>query len=154
MGKIWPFFFLAYPAPLVSVRHRKPLFGEIGHTIMNLLVVSRCSIIFPSCCNLNYIKYPANKEILNLESRANVFVLHTWLKTGEWFRKAVCFTLYCYALVLVVKKGFKWSREMLTVALMLVVSIVLCIFLFLASLWCRDSGLKPDSFKHEERLER
>ncbi|NXN25908.1 ZFY16 protein, partial [Nycticryphes semicollaris] len=28
----------AYPTPVVSVRHRKPLFGEIGHTIMNLLV--------------------------------------------------------------------------------------------------------------------
>lgn len=28
----------AYPAPLTSVRGRKPLFGEIGHTIMNLLV--------------------------------------------------------------------------------------------------------------------
>ncbi|XP_068856951.1 zinc finger FYVE domain-containing protein 16 isoform X1 [Aphelocoma coerulescens] len=28
----------AYPAPVVSVRHRKPLFREIGHTIMNLLV--------------------------------------------------------------------------------------------------------------------
>ncbi|XP_037981380.1 zinc finger FYVE domain-containing protein 16 isoform X2 [Motacilla alba alba] len=28
----------AYPTPLVSVRHRKPLFGDIGHTIMNLLV--------------------------------------------------------------------------------------------------------------------
>uniref|UniRef100_A0A8D0L1S8 Zinc finger FYVE domain-containing protein n=1 Tax=Sphenodon punctatus TaxID=8508 RepID=A0A8D0L1S8_SPHPU len=28
----------AYPTPLTSVRHRKPLFGEIGHTIMNLLV--------------------------------------------------------------------------------------------------------------------
>ncbi|XP_074936003.1 zinc finger FYVE domain-containing protein 16 [Phalacrocorax aristotelis] len=28
----------AYPAPVVSFRHRKPLFGEIGHTIMNLLV--------------------------------------------------------------------------------------------------------------------
>nr|XP_048311871.1 zinc finger FYVE domain-containing protein 16 [Myodes glareolus]XP_048311872.1 zinc finger FYVE domain-containing protein 16 [Myodes glareolus] len=28
----------AYPAPLTSVRSRKPLFGEIGHTIMNLLV--------------------------------------------------------------------------------------------------------------------
>ncbi|KFQ92781.1 Zinc finger FYVE domain-containing protein 16, partial [Nipponia nippon] len=30
----------AYPTPVVSFRHRKPLFGEIGHTIMNLLVVS------------------------------------------------------------------------------------------------------------------
>lgn len=33
-------FCAAYPAPLTSVRSRKPLFGEIGHTIMNLLVVS------------------------------------------------------------------------------------------------------------------
>ncbi|KAG8524631.1 Zinc finger FYVE domain-containing protein 16, partial [Galemys pyrenaicus] len=31
----------AYPAPLTSVRGRKPLFGEIGHTIMNLLVVMK-----------------------------------------------------------------------------------------------------------------
>ncbi|GAB1298431.1 Zinc finger FYVE domain-containing protein 16 [Apodemus speciosus] len=29
---------VSYPAPLTSVRGRKPLFGEIGHTIMNLLV--------------------------------------------------------------------------------------------------------------------
>ncbi|XP_054843026.1 zinc finger FYVE domain-containing protein 16 [Eublepharis macularius] len=28
----------AYPTPLTSIRHRKPLFGEIGHTVMNLLV--------------------------------------------------------------------------------------------------------------------
>nr|XP_020031903.1 zinc finger FYVE domain-containing protein 16 [Castor canadensis] len=28
----------AYPVPLTSIRGRKPLFGEIGHTIMNLLV--------------------------------------------------------------------------------------------------------------------
>ncbi|KAM9250526.1 zinc finger FYVE domain-containing protein 16 isoform 1-T1 [Cariama cristata] len=28
----------AYPTPVMSFRHRKPLFGEIGHTIMNLLV--------------------------------------------------------------------------------------------------------------------
>ncbi|KAM9262790.1 zinc finger FYVE domain-containing protein 16 [Morus bassanus] len=28
----------AYPTAIVSFRHRKPLFGEIGHTIMNLLV--------------------------------------------------------------------------------------------------------------------
>ncbi|XP_066472325.1 zinc finger FYVE domain-containing protein 16 isoform X2 [Tiliqua scincoides] len=27
-----------YPAPLTSIRHRKPLFREIGHTVMNLLV--------------------------------------------------------------------------------------------------------------------
>lgn len=34
-----------YPCPLYSVRFRKPLFGEIGHTIMRLLVVSI------ACCN-------------------------------------------------------------------------------------------------------
>uniref|UniRef100_A0A7M4E085 Zinc finger FYVE domain-containing protein n=1 Tax=Crocodylus porosus TaxID=8502 RepID=A0A7M4E085_CROPO len=27
-----------YPTPVMSIRHRKPLFGEIGNTIMNLLV--------------------------------------------------------------------------------------------------------------------
>ncbi|KAF7250448.1 Zinc finger FYVE domain-containing protein 16 [Varanus komodoensis] len=27
-----------YPTPLTSIRHRKPLFGDIGHTVMNLLV--------------------------------------------------------------------------------------------------------------------
>ncbi|KAM6035424.1 zinc finger FYVE domain-containing protein 16 isoform 3-T4 [Theristicus caerulescens] len=32
---------IAYPTPVVSFRHRKPLFGEIGHTIMNLLVVMK-----------------------------------------------------------------------------------------------------------------
>lgn len=36
-----PVFLLpVYPCPLYSVRLRKPLFGEIGHTIMRLLVVS------------------------------------------------------------------------------------------------------------------
>lgn len=34
------FFPPVYPCPLYSVRFRKPLFGEIGHTIMRLLVVS------------------------------------------------------------------------------------------------------------------
>lgn len=33
-------FILVYPCPLFSVRFRKPLFGETGHTIMNLLAVS------------------------------------------------------------------------------------------------------------------
>lgn len=28
---------LDYPCPLVSVRDRRPVYGEIGHTIMNLL---------------------------------------------------------------------------------------------------------------------
>lgn len=40
-----------YPCPLYSVRFRKPLFGDIGHTIMRLLVVSMafCNI-FLCCC--------------------------------------------------------------------------------------------------------
>ncbi|XP_050651595.1 zinc finger FYVE domain-containing protein 16 isoform X2 [Macaca thibetana thibetana] len=38
----------AYPAPLTSIRGRKSLFGEIGHTIMNLLVknISVDSLVF------------------------------------------------------------------------------------------------------------
>lgn len=38
---VTPTFLLpVYPCPLYSVRRRQPLFGEIGHTIMRLLVVS------------------------------------------------------------------------------------------------------------------
>ena len=32
--------FRYYPCPLVSVRNRRPVFYEIGHTIMNVLAVS------------------------------------------------------------------------------------------------------------------
>lgn len=41
------FCFAVYPCPLFSVRFRKPLFGETGHTIMNLLAVSA---LFVSSC--------------------------------------------------------------------------------------------------------
>ena len=34
--------FRYYPAPLVSVRGRKPVYGEIGHTIMNVLAGEGC----------------------------------------------------------------------------------------------------------------
>ncbi|KAJ3595527.1 hypothetical protein NHX12_004830, partial [Muraenolepis orangiensis] len=37
-----------YPCPLFSVRYRKPLFGETGHTIMNLLAVKKTCIKIPS----------------------------------------------------------------------------------------------------------
>ncbi|ETE66135.1 Zinc finger FYVE domain-containing protein 16, partial [Ophiophagus hannah] len=30
-----------YPTPLTSIRHRKPLFGKIGHTVMDLLVIMK-----------------------------------------------------------------------------------------------------------------
>ena len=35
--------FRYYPAPLVSVRGRKPVYGEIGHTIMNVLAGIRAT---------------------------------------------------------------------------------------------------------------
>lgn len=42
----FPFYYIVYPTPLTSIRGRKPLFGEVGHTIMNLLVVSNQIIHF------------------------------------------------------------------------------------------------------------
>lgn len=51
----YSFLCAAYPAPLTSVRGRKPLFGEIGHTIMNLLVVSNWTIVlFLNTVSLNF----------------------------------------------------------------------------------------------------
>lgn len=41
-----------YPCPLWSVRNRDPLFGDVGHTIMNLLAVS--SLLFYARLLLNY----------------------------------------------------------------------------------------------------
>lgn len=38
--------FRYYPCPLFSVRKRKPVFGEIGHTIINLLAVPIVIAIF------------------------------------------------------------------------------------------------------------
>ena len=35
---------LDYPCPLFSSRSRSAVYGEVGHTIMNLLAVSRCLI--------------------------------------------------------------------------------------------------------------
>ena len=40
--------FRYYPAPLVSVRGRKPVYGEIGHTIMNVLA----GIVRQAFCSL------------------------------------------------------------------------------------------------------
>lgn len=45
-------FILVYPCPLFSVRFRKPLFGETGHTIMNLLAVS-ADTDFAHCTGVN-----------------------------------------------------------------------------------------------------
>lgn len=54
---IWLFLFyliLVYPCPLFSVRFRKPLFGETGHTIMNLLAVSAEAVsMFRWCASVN-----------------------------------------------------------------------------------------------------
>lgn len=48
----------AYPAPLTSVRGRKPLFGEIGHTIMNLLVDLR---------NYQYTLHNIDQLVIHME---------------------------------------------------------------------------------------
>lgn len=48
----------AYPAPLTSVRGRKPLFGEIGHTIMNLLVDLR---------NYQYTLHNVDQLLIHME---------------------------------------------------------------------------------------
>lgn len=45
------FLFPVYPCPLYSVRLRKPLFREIGHTIMRLLVVSMLFPVIKRCSN-------------------------------------------------------------------------------------------------------
>ncbi|XP_036265258.1 zinc finger FYVE domain-containing protein 16 isoform X3 [Pipistrellus kuhlii] len=48
----------AYPAPLTSIRGRKPLFGEIGHTIMNLLVDLR---------NFQYTLHNIDQLLIHME---------------------------------------------------------------------------------------
>ncbi|XP_058584448.1 zinc finger FYVE domain-containing protein 16 isoform X1 [Neofelis nebulosa] len=47
-----------YPAPLTSIRGRKPLFGEIGHTIMNLLVDLR---------NYQYTLHTIDQLLIHME---------------------------------------------------------------------------------------
>ncbi|XP_049505675.1 zinc finger FYVE domain-containing protein 16 isoform X2 [Panthera uncia] len=47
-----------YPAPLTSIRGRKPLFGEIGHTIMNLLVDFR---------NYQYTLHTIDQLLIHME---------------------------------------------------------------------------------------
>uniref|UniRef100_A0A8C5KNE5 Zinc finger, FYVE domain containing 9 n=1 Tax=Jaculus jaculus TaxID=51337 RepID=A0A8C5KNE5_JACJA len=48
-----------YPCPLFSVRFRKPLFGETGHTIMNLLAIP--CILFSVC---QYLKSPTARHFM------------------------------------------------------------------------------------------
>lgn len=61
---------------------------------MNLLVVSRCFIIIPSCCNLNCIKYPPNKFwILKAELMFLFFILD--LKLMGEFKKLFHLVLLC-----------------------------------------------------------
>ncbi len=59
-----------YPCPLISVRNRKPVFGEIGHTIMNLLADFRnYQYMLPQIRGVQihmedkktYIKFPKNR---------------------------------------------------------------------------------------------
>ena len=61
-----------YPCPLMSVRFRKPVFGEIGHTIMNLLAVSLSLTPFNTNllssinqANLNLVQFRIEFDILS-----------------------------------------------------------------------------------------
>ncbi|XP_064902498.1 zinc finger FYVE domain-containing protein 16 [Columba livia] len=75
-----------YPTPVVSFRHRKPLFGEIGHTIMNLLVDLRnYQYTLPTIDNLfvhvemgrSCIKIPSRKynEVMKVINSSNEHVI-------------------------------------------------------------------------------
>ncbi|CAH1776117.1 unnamed protein product [Owenia fusiformis] len=75
-----------YPCPLISVRHRKPVFGEIGHTIMNLLADFRnFQYMLPKVKGVTihmenkrtFINFPRNRydEIMKIVSNSNDHVM-------------------------------------------------------------------------------
>ncbi|XP_062985742.1 zinc finger FYVE domain-containing protein 16 [Elgaria multicarinata webbii] len=75
-----------YPTPLTSVRHRKPLFGDIGHTVMNLLVDLRnYQYTLNTICNLfihmemgrSCIKIPLRRynEVMKVMNNSNEHVI-------------------------------------------------------------------------------
>ncbi|KAM6475251.1 zinc finger FYVE domain-containing protein 16 [Liasis olivaceus] len=75
-----------YPTPLTSIRHRKPLFGEIGHTVMDLLVDLRnYQYTLHTIDNLfihmemgrSYIKIPLKKynEVMKVMNTSNEHVI-------------------------------------------------------------------------------
>ncbi|XP_026527585.1 zinc finger FYVE domain-containing protein 16 [Notechis scutatus] len=75
-----------YPTPLTSIRHRKPLFGKIGHTVMDLLVdlrnyqytLHRIDNLFIHMeMGRSYIKIPLRKynEIMKVINTSNEHVI-------------------------------------------------------------------------------
>ncbi|XP_063151552.1 zinc finger FYVE domain-containing protein 16 isoform X2 [Candoia aspera] len=75
-----------YPTPLTSIRHRKPLFGDIGHTVMDLLVDLRnYQYTLHTIDNLfihmemgrSYIKIPLRKynEVMKVMNTSNEHVI-------------------------------------------------------------------------------
>ncbi|XP_051943138.1 zinc finger FYVE domain-containing protein 9 isoform X1 [Hippocampus zosterae] len=75
-----------YPCPLFSVRFRKPLFGETGHTIMNLLADFRNyqyalpmvkGLIVDMAVKKTSIKIPSNRynELMKAMNKSNEHVL-------------------------------------------------------------------------------
>ncbi|XP_058024845.1 zinc finger FYVE domain-containing protein 16 isoform X2 [Ahaetulla prasina] len=78
--------FGVYPTPLTSIRHRKPLFGKIGHTVMDLLVDLRnYQYTLHTIDNLfihmemgrSYIKIPLKKynEVMKVINTSNEHVI-------------------------------------------------------------------------------
>ncbi|XP_034297088.1 zinc finger FYVE domain-containing protein 16 isoform X2 [Pantherophis guttatus] len=75
-----------YPTPMTSIRHRKPLFGKIGHTVMDLLVDLRnYQYTLHTIDNLfihmemgrSYIKIPLRKynEVMKVINTSNEHVI-------------------------------------------------------------------------------
>ncbi|XP_013412068.1 zinc finger FYVE domain-containing protein 16 isoform X2 [Lingula anatina] len=78
--------FRYYPCPLISVRFRKPVFGEIGHTIMNLLVDFRnYQYMLPQIKGVTihmedkktFINFPRNRydDVLKVVNNSNDHVM-------------------------------------------------------------------------------
>lgn len=85
-------FITDYPCPLISVRNRKPVFFEIGHTIMNLLADFRnFQYMLPQIKGVSIhmedkkttITFPRNRyedvRILTIDMYSNIFVFEFYM---------------------------------------------------------------------------
>ncbi|XP_025758596.1 zinc finger FYVE domain-containing protein 9 isoform X5 [Oreochromis niloticus] len=86
-----------YPCPLYSVRFRKPLFGDIGHTIMRLLVVSM------AFCNIFFVSLQNHPSCQQWKFGVTTFIKHGVTGTGSFYHSAVFqdFRNYRYSLPMV-----------------------------------------------------
>lgn len=84
--ELYVLLFIDYPCPLISVRFRKPVYGEIGHTIMNLLADFRnYQYMLPSIRGVTvhmedkwtYINFPRNRydQVMKVVGSSNDHVM-------------------------------------------------------------------------------